>query len=69
MRRIEGGERPLLREIFDHVVRKLTRALEANHVKPPQLCGNDEIRMDNLFQGARSLWISELMDFHSKMLK
>ena len=34
---VDGGERPLLREIYEHVVKKLNRVLETNHIKPPQL--------------------------------
>ena len=37
VRKVDGGERPLLREIYDHVVKKLNRVLETNHIKPPQL--------------------------------
>ena len=37
IQKVDGGERPLLRELYDHVVRKLNRVLETNHVKPPQL--------------------------------
>ena len=35
--KVDGGEKPLLRELYDHVVRKLNRVLETNHIKPPQL--------------------------------
>ena len=35
--KVEGGERPLLRELYDHVVRELNRVLETNHIMPPQL--------------------------------
>ena len=34
---VDGGERPLLRELYDHVVRKINRVLETNHIMPPQL--------------------------------
>ena len=34
---VDGGERPLLRELYDHVVRKMNRVLETNHIMPPQL--------------------------------
>ena len=37
IQKVEGGERPLLRELYDHVVRKLNRVLETNHINPPQL--------------------------------
>ena len=37
VRKVDGGERPLLREIYEHVVKKLNRVLETNHIKPPQL--------------------------------
>ena len=37
IRKVDGGERPLLREIYDYVVKKLNRVLETNHIKPPQL--------------------------------
>jgi hypothetical protein len=37
IQKVDGGERPLLRELYDHVVRKLNRVLETNHIKPPQL--------------------------------
>lgn len=37
IQKVDGGERPLLREIYDHVVKKLNRVLETNHIKPPQL--------------------------------
>lgn len=37
IQKVEGGERPLLRELYDHVVRKLNRVLETNHIMPPQL--------------------------------
>ena len=36
IQKVDGGERPLLRELYDHVVRKLNRVLETNNVKPPQ---------------------------------
>ena len=34
---VDGGERPLLRELYDHVVRKLNRVLMTNHIMPPQI--------------------------------
>ncbi len=34
---VDGGERPLLRELYDHVVGKLNRVLETNRIMPPQL--------------------------------
>ena len=37
IQKVDGGERPLLREIYEHVVKKLNRVLETNHIKPPQL--------------------------------
>ena len=37
IQKMDGGERPLLRELYDHIVRKLNRVLEKNHIKPPQL--------------------------------
>ena len=37
IRKVDGGESPLLREIYDHVVKKLDRVLKTNHIKPPQL--------------------------------
>ena len=37
IQKVDGGERPLLREIYDHVVKKLNRVLETNHIMPPQL--------------------------------
>ena len=37
IRKVDGGERPLLREIYDYVVKKSNRVLETNHIKPPQL--------------------------------
>jgi len=37
IQKVDGGERPLLRELYDHVVRKLNRVLETNNVKPLQL--------------------------------
>ena len=37
IRKVDGGERPLLREIYDHVVKKLNKVSEINHIKPPQL--------------------------------
>ncbi len=37
IQKVDGGERSLLREIYNHVVRKLNRVLETNHIKPPQL--------------------------------
>ena len=37
IQKVDGGERPLLREIYEHIVKKLNRVLETNHIKPPQL--------------------------------
>jgi hypothetical protein len=37
IQKVDGGERPLLHEIYDHVVKKLNRVLKTNHIKPPQL--------------------------------
>ena len=37
IQKVDGGERPLLREIYEHVVKNLNRVLETNHIKPPQL--------------------------------
>ena len=37
IQKVDGGERPLLRELYDHVVRKLNRVLETNRIMPPQL--------------------------------
>lgn len=37
IQKVEGGERPLLRELYDHIVKKLNKVLETNHIKPPQL--------------------------------
>ena len=37
IQKVEGGERPLLRELYDHVVRKLNKVSGTNHIKPPQL--------------------------------
>lgn len=36
IQKVEGGERPLLREIYDHVVRELNSVSETNHIKTPQ---------------------------------
>ena len=36
IQKVDGGERPLLREIYEQVVKKLNRVLERNHIKPPQ---------------------------------
>lgn len=35
--KVEGGERPLLREIYDHVVRELDKVSETNHHTLPQI--------------------------------
>lgn len=35
IQKVEGDERPLQRELYDHVVKKLNRVSEANHIKPP----------------------------------
>ena len=37
IQKVDGGERPLLREIYDHVFKKLDKVSEINHIKPPQL--------------------------------
>ncbi len=37
IQKVDGGERPLLRELYDHVVGKLNRVLETNRIMPPQL--------------------------------
>ena len=37
VQKVDGGERPLLRELYNHVVKKLNRVLETNHIMPPQL--------------------------------
>ena len=37
IQKVDGGDRPLLRELYDHVVRKLNRVLKTNHIMPPQL--------------------------------
>ena len=37
IQKVDGGERQLLREIYDHVVNKFNSVLETNHIKPPQL--------------------------------
>ena len=37
IQKVDGGERPLLRELYDHVVRKLNRVLMTNHIMPPQI--------------------------------
>lgn len=37
IQKVDGGERPLLHEIYDHVVKKLNKVLETNHIKHPQL--------------------------------
>ncbi len=37
IQKVDGGERPFLRELHNHVVRKLNRVLETNHIMPPQL--------------------------------
>ena len=43
IQKVDGGERPLLRELYDHVVRKLNRVLEAKRIMPPKL------NFENLF--------------------
>lgn len=35
--KVEGGERPLLRELYYHVYNKLNKASGFNYIKPPQL--------------------------------
>ena len=37
IQKVDGGERPLLRELYDHVVKKLYKMSEVNHHNPPQL--------------------------------
>ena len=37
IQKVDGGERPLLREIYDHVVKKLNKVSEINRIKPPQI--------------------------------
>ena len=37
IQKVDGGERPFLRELYNHVVRKLNRVLETNHIMPTQL--------------------------------
>lgn len=37
IQKVDGGERPLLRELYDYVVKKMNRVFETNHIKPPQL--------------------------------
>ena len=37
IQKVDGGERPLLRELYIHVVRKLNIISEVNHHNPPQL--------------------------------
>ena len=34
---VEGNERPLLRELYKHVYKKLNKVSGKNHIKPPQL--------------------------------
>ena len=37
IQKVDGGERPLLREIYDFVVKKLNKVSEIKHIMPPQL--------------------------------
>ena len=37
IQKVDGGERPLLRELYDHVFKKLDKVSEINHIKRPQL--------------------------------
>ena len=34
---VDGSERPLLRELYNHIVEKLNKVSEINHIKSPQL--------------------------------
>jgi hypothetical protein len=36
IQKVDGGERPLLRAIYEQVVKNLNRVLATNHIKPPQ---------------------------------
>ena len=35
--KVEGGERPLLRELYNHVYNELNKVSGFNYIKPPQL--------------------------------
>ena len=37
IQKVDGGEMPLLREIYDHVVKKLNKVSEIKHIMHPQL--------------------------------
>ena len=34
---VDGSERPLLRELYNHIFKKLNKVSEINHIKSPQL--------------------------------
>ena len=37
IQKVDGGERPLLREVYDHIVKKLNKISDVNHHNLPQL--------------------------------
>ena len=65
IQKVDGGERPLLHEIYDHVVKKLNRVLKTNHIKPPQLNFESLLHVLEMCIAYSSCWNKEYISWHA----
>lgn len=63
IQKVDGGERSLLRELYDHVVRKLNRVLETNNVKPLQLNFENLLHVIEMCIAYSACWSKEYISW------
>ena len=63
IRRVEGGDRPLLREIYDHVVKKLKKISEINHHTPPQISFENLLHVIEMCIAYSGCWRKEYLSW------
>lgn len=62
---VDGGERPLLRELYSHVFKKLNKVSVINHIKPPQLNFENLLHVIEMCIAYSGCWSKEYISWLS----
>ena len=65
VQKVDGGERLLLRELYDHVVARLNKVSEDNHIKQEQLNFENLLHILEMCIAYSGCWRNEYISWHS----
>ena len=62
---VDGSERPLLRELYNHIVKKLNKVSEVNHIKSSQLNFENLLHVIEMCIAYSACWRKEYISWLS----